>query len=319
MSAPAVAQSTAPASTFTWWHDYADRSRQVPVDSGRTLHLLCEGRGSPTVILESGVGDGMTVWRKVQPALAQHHRVCAYDRAGLGLSPPGSQLRDLNAVTEDLHRLIVRAHLRAPYILVGHSFGGLTQRLFARKNATRAAGLVLVDPPIENETARIAKAIPGFELIALQEIVRSRRCASAKELTGQCEPGIPDDAPPTIAAQLRSSTRLHYMTQAAELEALIKGPDDQEIVQAGTDLGNLPLVVLTSEQFTTNDQMPVELRTAAQNLWMTFHNEIASHSKRGKNRVVSGTGHYIQLERPEAVVAAVEEVAATSRLHRDEP
>ena len=128
----------------------------------------------------------MTVWRKVQPALAKHYRVCAYDRAGLGLSPAGGQPRDLDAVVGDLKKLTARAHLRPPYLLVGHSFGGLVVRLYARQNPGKMAALVLVDPPEEHEAERVAKIIPSMADFASKEIERSRNCASAKELTGDC-------------------------------------------------------------------------------------------------------------------------------------
>ncbi len=307
--------SAAPAaqpasSTNAWWHDYARYARQVPIGGGRTLHILCEGRGSPTILLESGVGDGMTVWRKVQPALAQHYRVCAYDRAGLGLSPVGPQPRDLNAVVRDLEKLTVRARLRAPYLLVGHSFGTMTMRLYARRHLARISGIVLVDPPEEREVERAERIAPGMRRSLELEVERSRQCASAKEVSGDCEPGIPSDGPPGMLAQIRGLGRTHYSTQAAEMMGLLRY-DDAEMERAGTDLGSVPLVVLTSEQFKNDSEMPPDKRAAVQKLWATMHDEIAAHSKRGTNRLVPGTGHYIHLERPDAVVAAVEEVAAT--------
>ena len=147
----------------------------------------------------------------------------------------------------------------------------------------------------------------------LQAIDHSRACAAAKNLSGDCAPEVPDDAPPVAAARLRTAARVHYLTQAAEMENAVNGRDDGEIQSAGTDLGELRLVVLTSEQFRANAQMPPQLRSASQDLWMTFHNEIAAHSKRGSNRVVRGTGHYIQFQKPDAVIAAVEEITAANR------
>jgi pimeloyl-ACP methyl ester carboxylesterase len=267
------------------------------------------------IILESGTGDGMTVWRKVQPVLAQHYRVCAYDRAGLGLSPPDLQHRDLEGIVADLEKLTTRAQLRPPYLLVSHSFGGMILRLYARRHRTNVVGMVLVDPPSEGQMPRIAKILPGADRMVTQAINHSRACAKAKDLTGGCAPDVPDDAPPATAARLRSAARLHYLTQAAEMEGDINERDDTEIKRAGMDLGHIPLIVLTSEQFKTNEQMPPELRTAAQELWMVLHNEIASHSRRGSNRVVPGTGHYIQLEKPDAVITAVEELAAAKHAH----
>jgi pimeloyl-ACP methyl ester carboxylesterase len=312
IAAPLLAQSSLPSSAALWWRDYADHAQQVPIGGGRTLNLLCQGRGSPTIILESGTGDGMTVWRKVQPTLAQHYRVCAYDRAGLGLSPPDSRPRDLDDIVSDLERLTKRARLQAPYVLVSHSFGGMVARLYARRHPANVAAMVLVDPPSEGETARIARIIPGAERMISAQIKRDRACASAKAPTRDCEPDMPDDAPPAVAARLRTAVRVHHLAEAAEL-AGIAGPDDAEMERAGTNLGNMPLIVLTSEQFEKNQQMPAGLRTASQKLWMTFHDEIAAHSKRGSNRIVPATGHYIQLERPDSVVAAVEELAAPNR------
>jgi pimeloyl-ACP methyl ester carboxylesterase len=314
LSVPAVAQSSAAAPTFAWWSDYATHSRQVPIGGGRTLNLLCEGFGSPTVILESGTGDGMTVWRKVQPVLAEHYRVCAYDRAGLGLSAPGPEPRDLDAEVADLEKLAIGAQLDRPYLLVSHSFGGLIVRAYARRHPGQVAGMVLVDPPIEGQTERVAKLV-DLKSMAMKQIEHSRQCASATAPRGDCSPSIPDDAPPTMAARLRSAARAHFLAEAGEMEAATTGRDDAEFVRGGSDLGDLPLVVLTSEQFKTNEHMPPELRTAAQKLWMSFHDEIAAHSKRGSNRVIAGTGHYIHLERPDAVVAAVEEVASAARKH----
>lgn len=310
--APVPLRALAPVSPSAWWQEYASHAHQVPIGGGRTLNLLCEGRGSPTIILESGTGDAMTVWRKVQPILAQHHRVCAYDRAGLGLSPPDLQHRDLSSIVADLEKLTTRGRLRPPYLLVSHSFGGMVVRMYARRHPRNVVGMVLVDPPSEAQMRRIAKVVPGADRMPSQAIDHSRSCARAKDLIGECAPDLPDDAPLAVAARLRSLARVHYLTQAAEMEAAINGRNDLEMERAGTNLGDIPLIVLTSEQFKTNQQMPPELRTAAQELWMTFHNEIAAHSKRGSNRVIPGTGHYIQFERPDAVVAAVEELATKS-------
>jgi pimeloyl-ACP methyl ester carboxylesterase len=296
-----------------WWQDYASRARQVPIGGGRTLNLLCEGRGTPTIILESGTGDGMSVWRKVQPVLAQHHRVCTYERAGLGLSPPDLKHRDLDAIVGDFEKLTASARLQPPYLLVSHSFGGMVLRVYARRHPANVAGMVLVDPPLEGQMSRIEKVMPGADKMLTQEIDHDRFCGETKELSGRCAPSMPKDAPADFAARLKAAAQVHYLTQAAELQADLNGTNDAAIQRAGLNLNDIPLIVLTSEQFKTNEHMPPELRSAAQNLWMTFHNEIAAHSTRGSNRVVPGTSHYIQLDKPDAVIAAAEELASRPR------
>jgi pimeloyl-ACP methyl ester carboxylesterase len=107
--------------------------------------MRCVGSGSPTVVLEAGFGSGASAWREAQPQIAGTSRVCAYDRAGTGSSvaPPG--VRDARDEVADLRRLLSRAGIDPPYVLVGHSYGGVVARVFARLWPRETAGLVLVD------------------------------------------------------------------------------------------------------------------------------------------------------------------------------
>jgi pimeloyl-ACP methyl ester carboxylesterase len=120
-------------------------SEQVDIGGGRSLFLHCVGSGRPTVLLETGFGADTLQWRDVQPALARTTRVCAYDRAGTGTSvaPPG--VRDARDEIADLQRLLGHAHVDPPYVLVGHSYGGVLARVFAGLEPAETAGLVLVD------------------------------------------------------------------------------------------------------------------------------------------------------------------------------
>lgn len=95
------------------------------------LHIDCRGQGSPTVILESGLGGSLLDWARVLPEAAQYTRVCAYDRAGYGWSEMGMLPRTSQQIASELHALLRAANVEGPYILVGHSFGGFSVRLFA--------------------------------------------------------------------------------------------------------------------------------------------------------------------------------------------
>jgi pimeloyl-ACP methyl ester carboxylesterase len=113
---------------------------------GRRLFLRCIGTGQPTVILEAGYGDDGTIWDSVQLKASERIRVCSYDRAGLSRSDPAPSLPRTSAdVVADLHALLGAAGIAPPYLLVGHSFGGLHARLFAATYPAEVAGLVLVD------------------------------------------------------------------------------------------------------------------------------------------------------------------------------
>jgi pimeloyl-ACP methyl ester carboxylesterase len=114
------------------------------IGDGRSLFWHCVGSGSPTVVLEAGLGADTSSWRDVQPQLGRITRTCAYDRAGTGnsVAPPG--VRDARDEIDDLRRLLA-AHAKPPYVLVGHSYGGVLARVFAHLRRTETAGLVLID------------------------------------------------------------------------------------------------------------------------------------------------------------------------------
>jgi pimeloyl-ACP methyl ester carboxylesterase len=112
---------------------------------GRRLYLDCVGSGSPTVVLEAGSGGSSEDWTRVVPALSRTTRTCAYDRAGLGQSDPAAAVRDAGDDVEDLQRLLARARIKPPYVLVGHSYGALLVRLFAHAHPGQIGGVVLVD------------------------------------------------------------------------------------------------------------------------------------------------------------------------------
>jgi pimeloyl-ACP methyl ester carboxylesterase len=116
--------------------------------NGHEMHYVCTGKGSPTVVLDSGSPETTAEWRSVQPAVARLTRVCSYDRAGLGSSAPapkGSERTGLTQVRE-LRELLTKAHIRGPYVIVGHSWGGLLAQLFANAYRRDVAGAVLLDP-----------------------------------------------------------------------------------------------------------------------------------------------------------------------------
>lgn len=124
---------------------------------GYRLAIACEGQGSPTVVLDSGMGDSMVTWSEVVPGVASFTRVCRYDRAGLGRSEEGPLPRTSERIVSELHSLLARAGVPPPYVLVGHSFGGMNVMLYAIEHGDETAGLVLVDathdrfPSLEKE------------------------------------------------------------------------------------------------------------------------------------------------------------------------
>jgi len=113
---------------------------------GHGLRLQVAGSGTPTVVFDSGLGDGLAPWREILPAIARFTRAVAYDRAGYGQSDPGPDPRSYVRVATELHTLLNRANVKPPYVLVGHSLGGAHIRAFAHLFKDEVAGLVFVDP-----------------------------------------------------------------------------------------------------------------------------------------------------------------------------
>jgi pimeloyl-ACP methyl ester carboxylesterase len=136
--------------------------------SGRRLSLSLSGKGSPTVILEAGLGDHSQIWEKVQPAVSEFTRVCSYDRAGQGRSDPAPTPRTCQDMTDDLRRMLTRARIIPPYVLVGHSFGGMIARLYASLHPQEIAGMVLVDAVHEDRDL-------NFEAVLTKELIQRNR------------------------------------------------------------------------------------------------------------------------------------------------
>lgn len=119
---------------------------------GHRLHIDCTGSGSPTVVLEPGLGSASSAMSEsIAPALAETTKVCVYDRAGRGWSEPASGPQDGVEVATDLHTLLDRAQIEGPYVLVGHSVGGIYALIFADRYPDQAAGLVLLDSMHPNQ------------------------------------------------------------------------------------------------------------------------------------------------------------------------
>ena len=133
-------------------------SQVVDVD-GHKLWIECQGSGSPTVILEGGLGVFSGTWFAVMPQVARVTRTCRYDRAGLGQSEPGPKPRTSKRMVTELHTLLTKARVQGPYVLVGHSLAGLNIHLYASTYPKDVVGLVFVDAIHPDLDRRIEKLL----------------------------------------------------------------------------------------------------------------------------------------------------------------
>jgi pimeloyl-ACP methyl ester carboxylesterase len=258
------------------------------------MHINCRGRGSPTVVFESGLGSsGSLDWSLVHDEIASATRACSYSRAGIFASDPGVGERDSNAVAEDLHALLAGAGELPPIVLVAHSLGGLYALTYTRKFAADVAGLVLVDTLHPDSTQRMAAA--GLHL---PSPLRPLQIASALSWTGLIR--LLGSADPEAAYDVTSLTGMR-----GELEAL-----DQSLAQAGAlrQLGSRPLYVLSAgkveEEFLAEAQLTAEQGALFLAVKRQLHQDQASWSSHSQHEVVADATHAIQWVRPERVISA---------------
>src|SRR5918997_6228726 len=215
------------------------------VDVGtHSLHINCFGEGSPTVILEAASGGMSAHWVRVQQQLAKTTRVCAYDRAGLGWSEPGPEPRDARHVSSELHTLLTNAGIEGPYVLVGHSYGGLYVRMYADQYSEEVAGMVLVDSSHPEQFSR------GPEARAMYE--RTKRLSALVPLFTRLGvirlsnyfPAHPD-LPQRQRAQVEAfnSSTQHVVTTVGEFRVT---PETTAQVRRTQSVGDKPLAVVSA-------------------------------------------------------------------------
>ena len=273
--------------------------RLVRLPDGRAINLVCSGRGSTTVLFESGFGADASAWSLVQPQLARSTRTCSYDRAGYGLSDPGPLPRDGAAVARDLDRALRAAGERGPFIVVGHSAGGLYAQLFAARRRREVIGLVLVDPSVPFQDRRPGQPPhqhPGLEATrrrpaqcleaalarAGDELVR-RGCVSARD-------------PRALERALRPDV---WRSQLSELDTLFD-ETSEEAARARPVIRNIPVVFLTASP----SGQPAGPEDPSAMAWQALHRREAADFLQSDVRLVKSS-HLMMIDRPEVVLAAV--------------
>ena len=243
-----------------------DQSAQV---QGRTLAYSLSGTGSPTVVFEAGMGDAKEVWSAVAPQVAKTTTVLTYDRAGYGASRIALDRRSAIEVVGDLRGLLEAAGLKPPYVLVGHSLGGLYMQYFARQYPSEVAGLVLVETTHWDQQARMATESPTTASLT-QVLVRSM--------------------PPHVQREFDGSELAGRQVREAQ------------------PTNSIPVIVLTG----THRNLLERGKFAAADY--ALQKEMVS-TYHARQIIADRSGHYIQKDQPDLVVAAVADVIAQVREH----
>ncbi len=262
---------------------------------GYRLHIDCTGEGSPTVVLESGLGATWLAWYEVQPLVAQFTRVCSYDRAGMGWSDPSPNPRTAKVMAEELHRLLQNAGVAGPYVLVGHSLGGMIARLFASLYRDETSALVLLDSAVPHQYERLPRGVATYANQFLRQETRKQDTMffGLPRLMGWC-----GDGPAAIRAALRTvDCRVGPWKEHLAEYARFDESSDQTVKAA--PLGDLPVVIISEDA--NNGQS-----------WNVLQASLIQISTESCRIIAHGSGHDIPSERPGLVARVVRQLVEHS-------
>lgn len=292
----------------------------VDVD-GHLMHLYCLGEGGPTVLLEAGLGDISLMYRPLQEELGATTRVCAYDRAGLGWSEPGGTPRTGEQMVAELEALLEEAGETGPYVLAGHSLGGLIMLLFAEANPEQVAGVVLIDSahPRQDE---------AFAEFTWLEVLDQERLAWMETMATSVEAGAiePEEmarlAPRHFLLELRQQWTALYLQPHSHrtiLEEAQAFPQTLSQVGGEGSLGDIPLVVVAAGQALEKGMSGVDRQRFLitpdiveryDSLWVELQTEHLNRSTNARLVVAENSAHYIYFDEPDVVAKALRDLLA---------
>lgn len=287
---------------------------------GHSMHLYCTGTGSPTVVLEAGLGGDWIYWQKVQPEIAKTTRICSYDRAGLGWSEPQPPPQDAGVVSSHLHSLLQAAHEQGPFILVGASAGGFYVRQYVSNFPADVAGIVLVDSSVPEQLT----VFPGRMDTPENRRKRHRdanwqwvrEVTGYARLTGHCkgdvEKGLESYAPLVSAETCRPDFTTAWLPEYDDFWA-----SADEATRAPC-CGDVPLLVISQDPDRPKDGWDTQ-SIAQQPMWSQLQDNLKRLSPHGRRIIAKLSGHHVMIDRPDVVISGIQQVIADVRQHEPDP
>ncbi len=273
---------------------YPMAGQLIDVD-GHRMHLHCSGTGSPTVVLEPGAGDMASTMAWIAPAVARDTRVCVYDRPGRGWSDPVDTPQDGARVADDLHTLLHNAHVPGPYVLAGHSFGGLYVLAYAAQYPDDVAGMVLIDStaPTSPAPRTDAPAVRNDVLVRAAALVSIASRVGLGRLYGLTSYGeLPSPAREEVRASISTPATLR-----SSIDEFAQGSASMQEAAELSSLGHTPLFVLTAGSGSAES-------------WFANQDKLARLSTNSAHRVVDGATHEMLVADQAAAASTVTAIRA---------
>jgi len=286
---------------------YPPQGRLYTVD-GYKMHLYCTGEGSPTIVLDAGLGNDSLIWANVQPTLSQTTRVCSYDRAGFGWSDLQPSPRDADRITDQLHALLTQAGTKGQIVLMGHSIAGLYIRDYAVRYPENLSALVFVDGSTPLQEDRFPGRTKLVLLKAKLELLQTKwlYVLGIPRITGECNIGEGFDA---SAGKMLSEDQC----RAGLFTALQR--EDESFHQSGEEtihtgpFGDLPILIFSQD----NHPSGGEPLSKIDEIWDQMQEELKSLSTRSRRIIAKGSSHYIQIDRPDLLNSKVADLIRQMR------
>ena len=309
----------------------AQTTPQVPtppgkfiVIGGHKMHLHCTGSGTPTVVVEAGVGDISTDWVFVQTAVSKFTRICTYDRVGYAWSEPGPLPRTYSQINFDLHELLAAANEKGPFVLVGHSFGGPLVRWYTKLYPVEVAGVVLVDTVHEDQRIPImGKATLLRGSATGRTIPAPRLQIDASDPKPQFVPAANDPVEPPLDKLPAENQKIDQWAVAQpNIRTMVQSeldwsPESLAIFASSPQEGSLgarPLIVLTRKDGGYDDNLDVPASVLEEER-IKLQKKLAELSTNSEQRTIS-SGHNMHIEAPDAVTDAIRSVVKAVSSHR---
>lgn len=281
---------------------------------GYHLHMQKMGEGEVTVVLDAGMACCSLDWALVQPEIAKFARVVSYDRAGYGWSDESPRPRTSQNIVDELYQLLQTSGISPPYILVGHSFGGVNMRLYANRYPEKVFGIVLVDSAHEEHLQKMPtwprslfeRWLIQPEIATFGAAIGSVRIINHFMDVKKLIASLPEDIQDRYLALM--CTTKYVKTVAKEFYYFADSL--KQIKEAPKRIENMPLSVISAGRWLMTEERGYdrEFLEEITRVWKSLQKDLVSKSSKGKHIIADHSGHMISYEQPELITEAVREM-----------